>query len=317
MARLARLARAARALPAEAAAASPLVRAALDPAAGGRRGRPLAAALADAAAGSAPWEAALAIVAWLSEAGGPVPEGFAAPEALAARWDALRAGWPGAPDLPRALARLPRHLEVGLRAQGAALACGLQLASAGDAPAVREALGAPAVADLAREALRLAGPALRCPACAREVFALHLLRLRGLGEVHALACPRCGELLRSYARYGAPEGVEGLAPLAVELGLVAEVHATLGGRPLVLALPAPRRAALTAGGLRRLAHALLFAAHAIPLEPAHLDVQVDGRTIAARARVPPGAVTLALRGGLDAAAAAARIAAAAARRFRG
>src|SRR5512142_1163665 len=92
--------------------------------------RELARSLEDAA-GSAPWEVALTCLAFFAEAAGArPPESLSTAEGWAAVWDAVRGGWPAAPDLPRALARLPRHLAVGARAQGEEVLAGLQLAAA-------------------------------------------------------------------------------------------------------------------------------------------------------------------------------------------
>jgi hypothetical protein len=328
LARWERLAERAAVVPAAAAAESPLVRGPPARAAPERRAQTLAAALADAAA----WEAALTLLAAFCEPGSPAgagadapgsgspPEALASPAALAPRWDALRAGWPGggAPALGPALARLPRGVEVGLRVAGSGLALGLQLASPVDVPALRAALAHPPVAARAREALGVLGPSMACARCRRPVFAIHHLRVAGLDEVHGLACPRCGAVLRSYVRYGEPEGLEALLPLAREVGLVEEVSATLGGRPVRFQLAAGRRAALTAGGLRRAAHALLFAAHGLPVRSTALEIRVGDEPLGARARVPASGVTIALRDGPGAAEdAAARIAASAGRRFRG
>jgi len=323
-----RLAGRAALVPAVAVAESAFVRGPPARSAPARRAQVLGAALADAA----PWEAALTLLAAFCEPGsrasagadapgsGLPPEVLASPAALAPRWDALRAGWPGgsAPALGPALARLPRGVEVGLRVAGSGLALGLQLASPGDVPALRAALSHPPVTARAREALAVLGPSMGCARCRRPVFAIHHLRVAGLDEVHGLACPRCGAVLRSYVRYGEPEGLEALLPLARQVGLVEEVTATLGGRPVRFQLPAARRASLTAGGLRRVAHALLFAAHGLPFGATALEIQAGGEPLGARARVPASGVTIALRDGPRAAEdAAAQIAASAGRRFRG
>jgi hypothetical protein len=56
-------------------------------------------------------------------------------------------------------------------------------------------------------------------------------------------------VLRSYWRYGEPEGLEALAPLALELGLVAEQQVALSGAALGFQLLPEQREALTAAGL--------------------------------------------------------------------
>jgi hypothetical protein len=278
-------------------------------------------AVAESAAGGAPWDAALALLAFFCEAADAVPDGLATPEGLAARWDALRAGWPGSPPLPELLARPPRGVAVGLRAraaEGGGLAFGLQLAEPWGAAALRLALADADVLALARRVFEVVGPELACGGCAAPVFALHHLRVRGLDEVHGLACPRCGDVLRSYVRYGAREGVEALLPLALELGVVAEVPVRFAAREVGFQVPATRRRALTAAALRRLAHGLLFEAHRLPAAARDLVLSAGGRTLGPRARVPDAEIALALApaAGLAAEDAAARIAERAARRFR-
>jgi hypothetical protein len=147
--------------------------------------------------------------------------------------------------------------------------------------------------------LALCGPRERCDACEATVFAVHLLRTRGLDDVHGFACPRCGGVLRSYWRYGDGEGLEALSPLAVEVGLVAEAHVRFGRRTVAFQMLPSRRADLSAEGLARIVHALYVQPHGLPLSPGHLAFQPDGASepLAPGARVPDGsAVRLRLAG---------------------
>jgi hypothetical protein len=156
------------------------------------------------------------------------------------------------------------------------VAAGLQLSSAEALAGVRHALASGALRPLAREVLAACGPRERCDGCDAAVFAVHLLRTRGLDEVHGFACPRCGTVLRSYWRYGDSEGLEALAPLSLEVGLVAEAHVRIGRRLVAFQmLPAPRTA-LTAERLSRLVHALYVQPHGLPLQVRHLAFQADG-----------------------------------------
>ncbi|HEY6100838.1 MAG TPA: molecular chaperone DnaJ, partial [Anaeromyxobacter sp.] len=191
--------------------------------------RELARKLEEDAVGSQ-WEAALTLLAFFAEAGGArPPDSLATPEGWAARWDLVRADWPEAPDLARALARLPRHLEVGVRAHGEAFVGGVQLAAAELAAGVSIALERQAFGALGRRVLAALGPEERCGPCEERVVAIHLLRTRGLDELNGLCCPRCGAVLRSYWRYGEAEGLEALAPHALRLGLVAEQAVSFAG----------------------------------------------------------------------------------------
>lgn len=211
--------------------------------------RALARWLEEAATAS-PWEAGLTLLAFALEAGGGrPPPSVASAAGLASRWDLLRAGWPGAPDLPGALARLPRHLTLGARMGGDEVLAGLQLAGADLAAGVRVALDREAVAALARQVLAALGPEERCAACRRQVLGVHLLRTGGLDERHGIACPACGAVLRSYWRYGEAEGLEALWPVAKAVGLVAEQAVRLGGATLSFGMRPEERQALTARGL--------------------------------------------------------------------
>ena len=249
--------------------------------------RELARALEEAAA-VAPWEAALTLLAFFAEAGGArPPEALAGASGWAERWDVLRAAWPDAPELPRILARLPRHLEVGLRARADAVAAGVQLREPELLAGVRIALQREAVAALGRDVLAALGPRERCKACGEEGIALHLLRTRGLDELNGVVCGGCGATLRSYWRYGEVEGLEALAPYALELGLVAEQPVALADTTLGFQMLPAERERLTAAGLRRRFAELYLAPYEVALDPEAVAVVARGQPLAPGARVAP------------------------------
>jgi hypothetical protein len=219
------------------------------------------------------------------EAGGRPPDALATGAALAATWERLRAGWPGAPELPRLLGRLPRHLTLGAREAGDAVLAGLQLAAAELAAGVRIALERPSVAAIGRAALAALGPVERCPACAAEGPALHLHRTRGLDTRHGVACAACGAILRSYWRYGEVDGLEALAPHALRLGLVAEVTAALAGTAIGFQMLPAEAEALTAAKLRRRFAELYLAPCDVALEPQAVQVLGPEGPLEDRARV--------------------------------
>ncbi|MGC3997766.1 MAG: hypothetical protein QM767_09855 [Anaeromyxobacter sp.] len=234
--------------------------------------RALARTLEDVA-GTAPWEVGLTCLAFLAEeAGGRPPDTLATAEGWAAVWDRAAARWPGAPDLPRALARLPRHLVLGAREAGGQVTAGLQLSAAELLAGVRIALTRPAVADVAREVLAALGPVQACPGCGQEGPARHLHRTRGLDTLHGLVCAACGAVLRSYWRYGEVDGLEALGPHALRLGLVAEVTATLAGTALGFQLLPAEAEALTAERLRRRFAELYLVPYEVELEPGAVEV---------------------------------------------
>lgn len=247
--------------------------------------RALARALEDAARG-APWEVAITLLAFFAEEGGRrLPEAIATPEALERRWDALRAGWPAAPDLARMLAHLPRHLAVGAREGGGEVHAGVQLAAADLVPGVRIALERPAVAEVARAVLAALGPEETCPSCGASGPARHLYRTRGLDARHGIACAGCGAVLRSYWRYGEVDGLEALAPHALRLGLVAEVTAALAGTSIGFQLLPGEARALTAERLRRRFAELYLAPCEVDLAPEAILVSGDDGPLGKGARV--------------------------------
>jgi hypothetical protein len=183
---------------------------------------------------------------------------------------------------------LPRQLglELGLRASPGQVTVGLQISSAELLPGVRIALAREPVAAVAREVLAALGPRLRCSRCRRERTALHLLRTRGLDEVHGLVCPKCGSVLRSYWRYGEVEGLEALAPLALELGIVSEQVVRVGATSIAFQMLPSELAALSASRLRDLFAEMYLAPCQIDLDPSHVRVRAGKRWLSRSSRLP-------------------------------
>jgi hypothetical protein len=206
----------------------------------------------------------------------------------------LRADWPEAPAFERLLARPPTglRLELGLRAS-ADVTAGLQLASSDLLAGVHLALAREPVARVARRVLAVLGPRLACRRCRKPRQAVHVVRTRGLDEVHGLACPDCGAVLRSYWRYGEPEGLEALGAVALRVGLVAEQTARLGGATLAFQVPAADRERLPAGRLRALFAELYLQPCRLDLAPGLIEVRAGGKVLAASAPVPVRGVRLA------------------------
>jgi hypothetical protein len=247
--------------------------------------RELARALEEVAR-TAPWEAALALLAFFAEdSGARPPDALATADGWASRWELLRETWPAAPELPRMLARLPRHLAVGARAQGDGVVAGVQLADAALLAGVRIAMERQSVAEIARRVLAALGPEEACPACRARAPALHLFRTRGLDELNGLACPSCGAILRSYWRYGEVDGLEALAPHALRLGLVGEATAQLAGTAIGFQMLPAERQALTAEALRRRFAELYLGPYAVGLDPDALGVARGSGPLAPGARI--------------------------------
>lgn len=247
--------------------------------------RELARWMEDAAV-STPWQAALTLLAFFAEdAGARPPPSLDGAEAWADTWEHLRAAWPDAPELPRVLERLPRHLTAGARLQGQVVVAGVQLATAELAAGVRISLARDRVAAIARAALAALGPSESCPSCKVAAPALHRLRTRGLDEHHGLGCSACGAMLRSYWRYGEVDGLEALAPHALDLGLVAEVTVDLAGTSLGFQMLPSERDALTAERLRRAFAELYLAPYEVELAASDVVVAGPAGPLAPRARL--------------------------------
>jgi len=161
----------------------------------------------------------------------------------------------------------------------------VQLAEADLGAGVRLALDGEAVAALGRAVLAALGPEQACPSCKARGPALHLYRTRGLDERHGLACAACGEILRSYWRYGEVDGQEALFPHALRLGLVAEVTAELAGTSIGFGMTPAERDALTAAELRRRFAELYLAPYEVALAPAELALSGEEGPLAPRARL--------------------------------
>jgi hypothetical protein len=262
----------------------------------GAPARALARWLEEAAMRS-PWEAGLTVLAFLLEAAGDRPPPAVAEAAgLAARWEVMRAAWPGAPAFADALARAPRHVVLGARLGQDEVVAGPQLAEVGLTAGVRLALEHGAVAAVAREVLGALGPEERCGRCRKPVLGLHLLRTRGLDERHGVVCPRCGGVLRSYWRYGEAEGLEALAPHSLALGLVAEQAVMLGGATLGFQLLPAELEALTARDLLARFAELYLEPYQAPVAREALRL-APGRRTGGRSKVlAPGDPVAGIRG---------------------
>lgn len=270
-----------------------------------REARELARRLEESA-DSAPWEVALTLMAFFAEAAGRPPRSLSTGQGWAERYERLRAAWPAAPTFEHLLLRLPPHLEVGMRATPRAVAAGLQLAAPDLLAGVRISLDRSAVARLGREVLRELGPRERCRRCRRTETAVHLLRTRGLDELHGLLCPRCGAVLRSYWRYGEVEGLEALAPWALQLGAVREQVAHLADAAIGFQFLPADRERLRAGGLRRLFGELYLSQYGLAVPPSEVGLRVGRVVLAPGEAVPEGQpvrIALGPRAGLGEAAA--------------
>lgn len=257
-----------------------------------RRATPQARTLArelEQVAAQAPWHAALILQAFFAEVAGRPPDGLVSMEEWAGRYAQVSARWPDAPSFEDVLTSLPASLELGLRRQGDKVRFGLQLQAAELVAAVPIALERRTVAEIAREVLRNAGPEAPCPSCGEKRYLLHLLRTRGLDELHGLHCVHCGQLVRSYLLFNWGEGHESLWPYALQLGLAAEVAVKFATATVLFGLLPEARAALTARRLVDLFFELYVRPYGLDLHPMAVRVTLGKRALAANAPIPAGA----------------------------
>jgi hypothetical protein len=144
------------------------------------------------------------------------------------------------------------------------------------------------VRELAQRVVAALGPREHCR-CGGEVYAVHVLRVRGLDEVHGLACPRCAAVLRSFWRYGEPRGVEALSQFALDIGLVVEQPVRLAGALLAFQMLPAERNRLTARALLRRFRELCLGPNGVNLPRGTLALRAGRAPLAEGARVPEGA----------------------------
>ena len=134
----------------------------------------------------------------------------------------------------------PRLVQTGLRFRDAALAEAVPLSLASHA--------------LRTEFLRVLatlGESIACPECATDVFALPLYRLRGLDDLHASACPACGEVLKSYFLPRGQDVQSVLNDAFLDLELLTEWTFRLGRASVSIQLLPAQLEQLTVGQLKR------------------------------------------------------------------
>jgi predicted nucleic acid-binding protein len=256
--------------------------------------RELARRLEDAVS-QEPWLVSLTLMAFFAEAAGRPPPGLDSAEAWAERYELLRElDMPEAPSFDQALTRLPRHLELGMRAMKKEVRFGLQLRDAELLAAVPLALQRADVAERGRSVLSVIGPQEQCKRCGEEVLLQHLLRTRGLDELNGMLCPLCAHVQKSYWLYSRSEGQEALLPHSLRLGTVVEQVVRLAGKSVGFQFLPEEREALTAAGLRQRFADLYLQPYGVELEPAHVRLVQGGHVLAPEALVGKGTVKLEL-----------------------
>jgi curved DNA-binding protein CbpA len=134
----------------------------------------------------------------------------------------------------------PRVVQTGLRFRDRTLG-----------EAVPLALRSHGLREEFRGVLTTLGDELSCPECGTNVFAVPLYRLRGLDDLHASVCPRCGFLVKSYWM---PRGKDVQAVLNdafLDLDLLVEWTFRLGRASVSMQLLPAQLESLTVAQLRK------------------------------------------------------------------
>ena len=104
-----------------------------------------------------------------------------------------------------------------------------------------------------------------CPECQEEVFAVPLYRLRGLDDLHATACPRCGHLVRSYFLPRGKDVQSVLNTAFLDLELLSEWRFRMGSASVAVQLLPVQLERMTVGQLKRRFWVDVLERHAIPV----------------------------------------------------
>ncbi len=102
-----------------------------------------------------------------------------------------------------------------------------------------------------RRVLATLGERTGCPECQEEVFAVPLYRLRGLDDLHATACPRCGHLVRSYFLPRGKDVQSVLNAAFLDLELLSEWSFRMGPATVAVQLLPAQLERMTVGQLKR------------------------------------------------------------------
>ena len=201
-------------------------------------------------AGERPGVVRLVLFAYAAELLPHGLESVATLEGLRRRFQAHPRGAAGR--LEELLVDAAELVELGVRRAGPRMVqTGLRFRDRTLAEAVPLALRSHALREEFRGVLASLGDELRCPECGVDVFAVPLYRLRGLDDLHASVCPRCGHLLKSYWM---PRGKDVQAVLNdafLDLELLTEWTFRLGRASVSMQLVPVQQESLSVAQLRR------------------------------------------------------------------
>ena len=175
--------------------------------------------------------------------------------------------------LERALVEAAELVEFGIRRAGERLVqSGLRLRSPLVRDAVPLALRKHPLRVEFRRVLSTLGERTGCPECQVEVFALPLYRLRGLDDLHASACPRCGYLISSYFLPRGKDVQSVLNTAFLDLELLTEWSFRMGAASVSVQLLPVQVERMTVGQLKRRFWSDVLDRHAVgvPLQTVRL-----------------------------------------------
>ena len=219
-----------------------------------------------ALARNSPAAARLVLFAYASELVPHPLDGLRTYEQLALRFEHLggrdREPW----TLERALVEAADLVEFGLRRAGERLVqSGLRFRNVRLRDAVPLALRNHPLRAEFRRVLATLGERTGCPECQQEVFAVPLYRLRGLDDLHASACPRCGWLLRSYFLPRGQDVQSVLNTAFLDLELLSEWSFRMGAATVSVQLLPVQLERMTVGQLKRRFWADVLERHGVPV----------------------------------------------------
>jgi len=213
-----------------------------------------------------PAAARLVLFAYTSELVPHPLDGLRSYEDLALRFEHLGSRDKEPATLERALVDAADLVEFGIRRAGERLVqSGLRLRSVLLRDAVPLALRKHPLRVEFRRVLATLGERSGCPECQREVFAVPLYRLRGLDDLHASACPRCGHLVRSYFLPRGKDVQSVLNTAFLDLELLTEWTFRMGADSVSMQLLPVQLERMTVGQLKRRFWTDVLERHGVPV----------------------------------------------------
>ncbi|HET9157360.1 MAG TPA: hypothetical protein VFN91_11875, partial [Myxococcaceae bacterium] len=221
--------------------------------------------------------ARLVLFAYASELVPHPLDGLRSYDDLALRFEQLGSRDEEPATLERALVDAADLVEFGIRRAGARLVqSGLRFRSALLRDAVPLALRKHSLRVEFRRVLATLGERTGCPECQKEVFAVPLYRLRGLDDLHASACPRCGHLFRSYFLPRGKDVQSVLNTAFLDLELLTEWSFRMGAASVSVQLLPVQVERMTVGQLKRRFWSDVLERHGVPV-PLHAVRLLQGR----------------------------------------